>query len=76
MRLTRSRCSAALRGYWGERDRLPARAVDFPNQIVASTVNALPNTVAGSVTRDVRHTLPASSRGDEKITSKLAKSAT
>jgi len=37
----------------------PQRAVDFPTQIVNSTVNAQPGTVAWSVTPEVRHNLAA-----------------
>lgn len=37
----------------------PQRAVDFPNQIVNSTVNAQPGTVAWSVTPEVRANLAA-----------------
>ena len=44
------------------------RAVDFPNQIVSSTVNAQPGTVAWSVTPEVRHNLAALLVRGEKIT--------
>ncbi|HEX7938853.1 MAG TPA: M28 family peptidase, partial [Gemmatimonadaceae bacterium] len=44
------------------------RAVDFPNQIVSSTVNAQPNTVAWSVTPEVHHNLQALLYRGEKIT--------
>jgi len=37
----------------------PQRASDFPNQIVSSTVNAQPNTVAWSVTPEVQRYLQA-----------------
>ncbi|MCC7001460.1 MAG: M28 family peptidase [Gemmatimonadaceae bacterium] len=37
----------------------PQRAADFPTQIVNSTVNAQPGTVAWSVTPEVRHNLAA-----------------
>lgn len=46
----------------------PQRAVDFPNQIVNSTVNAQPNTVAWSVTPEVRFMLSAQLARGEKIT--------
>ena len=44
------------------------RAVDFPNQIVSSTVNAQPGTVAWSVTPEVQHNLLALLVHGEKIT--------
>jgi aminopeptidase YwaD len=44
------------------------RAVDFPNQIVSSTVNAQPGTVAWSVTPEVQHNLAALLTRGEKIT--------
>ncbi|MEP6618305.1 MAG: M28 family peptidase [bacterium] len=44
------------------------RAVDFPNQIVWSTVNAQPGTVAWSVTPEVQHNLQALLVRGEKIT--------
>jgi hypothetical protein len=44
------------------------RAVDFPNQIVWTTVNAQPGTVAWSVTPEVRHNLAALLTRGEKIT--------
>jgi hypothetical protein len=44
------------------------RAVDFPNQIVWSTVNATPGTVAWSVTPEVQHNLQALLVRGEKIT--------
>jgi hypothetical protein len=44
------------------------RAVDFPNQIVSSTVNAQPGTVAWSVTPEVQHNLLALLVRGEKIT--------
>jgi Peptidase family M28 len=44
------------------------RAVDFPNQIVSSTVNAQPGTVAWSVTPEVQHNLQALLLRGEKIT--------
>jgi hypothetical protein len=43
------------------------RAVDFPTQIVSSTVNAQPNTVAWSVTPEVQHNLEAMLRRGDKI---------
>jgi hypothetical protein len=43
------------------------RAVDFPNQIVWSTVVAQPNTVAWSVTPEVQHNLQALLVRGEKI---------
>ena len=44
------------------------RAVDFPNQIVSSTVTAQPGTVAWSVTPEVQHNLLALLVRGEKIT--------
>jgi hypothetical protein len=44
------------------------RAVDFPNQIVSSNVNAQPGTVAWSVTPEVQHNLQALLVRGEKIT--------
>jgi hypothetical protein len=44
------------------------RAVDFPTQIVSSTVNAQPNTVAWSVTPEVQHNLAAMLLRGDKIT--------
>jgi hypothetical protein len=44
------------------------RAIDFPNQIVSSTVNAQPGTVAWSVTPEVHHNLQALIYRGEKIT--------
>ena len=44
------------------------RAVDFPTQIVSSSVNAKPNTVAWSVTPEVQHSLLALLNRGEKIT--------
>ena len=44
------------------------RAVDYPTQIVSSTVNAQPNTVAWSVTPEVHHNLQALLYRGEKIT--------
>ncbi len=44
------------------------RAVDFPTQIVSSTVNAQPGTVAWSVTPEVHHNLQALMYRGEKIT--------
>ena len=44
------------------------RAVDFPTQIVSSTVNAQPGTVAWSVTPEVQHNLQALIVRGEKIT--------
>jgi aminopeptidase YwaD len=44
------------------------RAVDFPNQVVWSTVNAQPGTVAWSVTPEVQHNLAALLVKGEKIT--------
>jgi len=46
----------------------PQRAIDFPDQIVSSTVNAQPGTVAWSVTPEVRHNLAALLTRGEKIT--------
>ena len=44
------------------------RSVDFPNQIVSSTVNAQPGTVAWSVTPEVQHNLAAQLLRGDKIT--------
>lgn len=44
------------------------RAVDFPNQIVSSTVQAQPGTVAWSLTPEVQHNLQALLVRGEKIT--------
>jgi aminopeptidase YwaD len=44
------------------------RSVDFPNQIVSSTVNAQPGTVAWSVTPEVEHNLAAELLRGDKIT--------
>ena len=44
------------------------RAIDFPNQIVSSNVNAQPGTVAWSVTPEVHHNLQALLYRGEKIT--------
>ena len=44
------------------------RSVDFPNQIVNSTVNVQPNTVAWSVTPEVQRNLVALLTRGEKIT--------
>ncbi|MDB4905998.1 MAG: hypothetical protein JWO05_782 [Gemmatimonadetes bacterium] len=44
------------------------RAVDFPNQVLWSTVNAQPGTVAWSVTPEVQHNLQALVLRGEKIT--------
>jgi len=44
------------------------RATDFPTQIVSSNVNAQPNTVAWSVTPEVRNNLAALLTRGEKIT--------
>jgi len=44
------------------------RAIDFPNQIVSSTVTAQPGTVAWSVTPEVQHNLLALLVRGEKIT--------
>jgi len=44
------------------------RAVDYPTQIVSSTVNAQPNTAAWSVTPEVQHNLAALLTRGEKIT--------
>ncbi|MDB4914910.1 MAG: hypothetical protein JWM95_2554 [Gemmatimonadetes bacterium] len=44
------------------------RSIDFPNQIVWSTVNATPGTVAWSVTPEVQHNLQALIVRGEKIT--------
>jgi hypothetical protein len=44
------------------------RSVDFPNQIVNSTVNVQPNTVAWSVTPEVQRNLTALLTRGEKIT--------
>ncbi|HEU4785851.1 MAG TPA: M28 family peptidase [Gemmatimonadaceae bacterium] len=44
------------------------RAVDYPNQIVSSTVNAQPGTVAWSVTPEVQHNLAAQLARGDKIT--------
>ncbi|MEO8619413.1 MAG: M28 family peptidase [bacterium] len=44
------------------------RAADFPNQIVWSTVNAQPGTVAWSVTPEVQHNLAAQLTRGDKIT--------
>jgi aminopeptidase YwaD len=44
------------------------RSVDFPNQIVSSTVNAQPGTVAWSVTPEVEHNLAAQLLRGDKIT--------
>lgn len=46
----------------------PQRAVDFPRQIVSSTVNAQPNTVAWSVTPEVQRNLQALLARGETIT--------
>jgi aminopeptidase YwaD len=43
------------------------RAIDFPTQIVSSTVNAQPNTVAWSVTPEAHHNLQALLLRGEKI---------
>ena len=44
------------------------RAVDFPTQIVSSTVNAQPGTVAWSVTPEAQHNLAAQLLRGDKIT--------
>jgi hypothetical protein len=44
------------------------RAVDYPNQIVSSNVNAQPGTVAWSVTPEVQHNLAAQLARGDKIT--------
>ncbi len=44
------------------------RAIDYPNQIVSSTVNAQPGTVAWSVTPEVQHNLEALLLRGETIT--------
>ena len=44
------------------------RSVDFPTQIVSSTVNAQPGTVAWSVTPEVEHNLAAQLLRGDKIT--------
>ncbi|MEO5798479.1 MAG: M28 family peptidase [Gemmatimonadales bacterium] len=44
------------------------RSVDFPTQVVSSTVNAQPNTVAWSVTPEVRSNLAAMLLRGDKIT--------
>ncbi len=44
------------------------RSVDYPNQIVWSTVNAQPGTVAWSVTPEVQHNLAAMLLRGDKIT--------
>ncbi|HEY9228118.1 MAG TPA: M28 family peptidase, partial [Gemmatimonadaceae bacterium] len=44
------------------------RAIDFPNQIVSSTVNAQPGTVAWSITPEVQHNLQGLMLRGEKIT--------
>ena len=46
----------------------PERAADFPTQIVSSTVNAQPGTVAWSVTPEVQHNLAAYLVRGETIT--------
>ncbi len=51
------------------------RAIDFPNQIVSSTVNAQPGTVAWSVTPEVHHELEAQLlRGDHITIRSITKS--
>ena len=51
------------------------RAVDYPNQIVSSTVNAQPGTVAWSVTPEVQHNLAAQlARGDRITIRSIVKS--
>jgi hypothetical protein len=51
------------------------RAIDYPNQIVSSTVNAQPNTVAWSVTPEVHHNLQAMiGRGDRITIRSITKS--
>lgn len=45
----------------------PERATNFPNQIVSSTVNAKPNTVAWHVTPEVRNNLASLLLRGEKI---------
>lgn len=44
------------------------RSVDFPTQIVSSTVNAQPGTVAWSITPEVEHNLAAQLLRGDKIT--------
>ena len=44
------------------------RAIDYPNQIVSSTVNAQPGTVAWSITPEVHHNLESRLERGEKIT--------
>jgi Peptidase family M28 len=44
------------------------RSVDFPNQIVSTTVNAQPNTVAWAVTPEVQRNLSAMMQRGQKIT--------
>jgi hypothetical protein len=44
------------------------RSVDFPTQIVSSTVNAQPGTVAWSITPEVQHNLAAQLLRGDKIT--------
>jgi aminopeptidase YwaD len=52
------------------------RSVDFPTQIVSSTVNAQPGTVAWSITPEVEHNLSAQLlRGDKITIRSIVKSA-
>jgi peptidase M28-like protein len=44
------------------------RAIDYPNQIVSTNVNAQPNTVAWAVTPEVQHNLAAMLGRGQKIT--------
>ena len=82
VRLDRARSTqqAIQRGAKGvlgdQRDRLSSASVDFPNQIVSSTVNAQPGTVAWSVTPEVQHNLvgACSLRGDKITIRSIVKS--